>query len=400
MGNCGVTFAPAVPDDRAVPRRDDGERRGHPARSRSSAASPGTGRRTRSTSTPSSRWRRRSTSSSLVGHCAVRYQVMGDRSLGDEEPTATELHRMRDIVGESIAGGAVGYSTSRILIHVVPDGRPVPGTFASMDEHLAFADGMNDAGGGIFQAVLDFETRAGIEFQLLRAMAERAGDVLFAIESRQRHERRPQRHRPLGRVPDRDPRQRRSHHRLLHDPSVGLAGRPRAGAAGARAAVAGGDVAADDRGTRSPRCATTRPAPGSIEEGVAKGLLYDPRAHPPARQRRRPRVRRRGRPLRRRSGRRRRRPPGRARHRPAARERGSRAVQPLVLPPQPRGARRPAGARRDLPRRRRRRRARGSDLRRRRADPLPRLLVPRARTSCRCPKRCTGSRPRRPARSG
>ncbi|MET0160742.1 MAG: amidohydrolase family protein [Acidimicrobiales bacterium] len=118
---------------------------------------------------------------SLVGHCAIRHQVMGERSLTDEEPTPDELVRMQEIVAESIAGGAVGYSTSRILVHVVPDGRAVPGTYASNAEHLALADGMNEAGGGIFQAVLDFETRAANEFQLLRAMAERAGDVLFAI---------------------------------------------------------------------------------------------------------------------------------------------------------------------------------------------------------------------------
>jgi N-acyl-D-aspartate/D-glutamate deacylase len=117
----------------------------------------------------------------LVGHCAIRHQVMGDRSLTEEAPTPDELARMREIVAESIAGGAVGYSTSRILVHRVPDGRAVPGTYATNDEHLALADGMNDAGGGVFQAVLDFDTRAGNEFQLLRAMAERAGDVLFTV---------------------------------------------------------------------------------------------------------------------------------------------------------------------------------------------------------------------------
>ena len=63
----------------------------------------------------------------------------------------------------------------------MPDGRAVPGTFATNDEHLALADGMNDAGGGLFQVVCDFESRAGNEFQLLRTMAEHAGDVLFAI---------------------------------------------------------------------------------------------------------------------------------------------------------------------------------------------------------------------------
>jgi len=116
----------------------------------------------------------------LLGHCAVRYHVMGERSLGDEMPTSDELARMRDIVAESIAGGAVGYSTSRILVHVVPDGRKVPGTFSSIDEYLAIADGMNDAGGGLFQAVLDFETKFQHEIDLLRAMARRGGRVLFS----------------------------------------------------------------------------------------------------------------------------------------------------------------------------------------------------------------------------
>jgi N-acyl-D-aspartate/D-glutamate deacylase len=117
----------------------------------------------------------------LVGHCAIRYQVMGERSLDEnEQPTADDLAQMRDVVAESIAGGAVGYSTSRILVHVVPDGRKVPGTYAPADEHFALAEGMNDAGGGIFQAVNDFESRAGGEFQLLAAMAERTGNVLFA----------------------------------------------------------------------------------------------------------------------------------------------------------------------------------------------------------------------------
>jgi N-acyl-D-aspartate/D-glutamate deacylase len=116
----------------------------------------------------------------MVGHCAMRYHVMGDRSLGDETPTADELAQLRDLAAESVAGGAVGFSTSRILLHKVPDGRCVPGTFAPLEEYLAVADGMNQAGGGLFQAVLDFETKAGHEVQLLRAMAERCGDVLFS----------------------------------------------------------------------------------------------------------------------------------------------------------------------------------------------------------------------------
>jgi N-acyl-D-amino-acid deacylase len=116
----------------------------------------------------------------MVGHCAVRYNVMGERSLSEAPPTPAELNRMRDIAEESVAGGAVGFSTSRILLHTIPDGRYVPGTLAALDEYLAVADGMNAAGGGLFQAVNDFAGKSDDEIVLLREMARSCGDVLFS----------------------------------------------------------------------------------------------------------------------------------------------------------------------------------------------------------------------------
>ncbi|MFM8530859.1 MAG: amidohydrolase family protein [Ilumatobacteraceae bacterium] len=83
-------------------------------------------------------------------------------------------------MADAVAGGAVGFSTSRILLHTVPDGRKVPGTFAPLEECVAMAEGMNSAGGGLFQAVLDFATKMDHEMDLLRTMAEVAGDVLFS----------------------------------------------------------------------------------------------------------------------------------------------------------------------------------------------------------------------------
>ncbi|MDP2290311.1 MAG: amidohydrolase family protein [Actinomycetota bacterium] len=179
MGNCGVTFAPVAPDDRVflaemmesvedVPRDAilhglDWDWSTYPeyldAVQRMRPALNIVG---------------------LVGHCAVRYHVMGERSLSDEAPSPVELNRMRDIAEESVAGGAVGFSTSRILLHVVPDGRYVPGTLAPLDEYLAVADGMNAAGGGLFQAVNDFATKPQFEIELLREMARSCGDVLFS----------------------------------------------------------------------------------------------------------------------------------------------------------------------------------------------------------------------------
>lgn len=179
MGNCGVTFAPVAPQDKEflaemmesvedIPRQAilDGlawDWETYPeyldSVERLSPALNIVG---------------------MVGHCAVRYNVMGERSLTDEPATPEELRRMSDIVAESVAGGAVGFSTSRILLHYVPDGRYVPGTLAPKEEYLAIADGLNAGGGGIFQAVNDFATKAAHEFDLLRSMAEACGDVLFS----------------------------------------------------------------------------------------------------------------------------------------------------------------------------------------------------------------------------
>jgi N-acyl-D-amino-acid deacylase len=118
----------------------------------------------------------------MVGHCAIRYHVMGERSLDEEPPTADELARIAAIAEESVAGGAIGFSTSRYLGHIIPDGRKVPGTFAQPDEYVAVAAGMNRAGGGLMQAVNDFYTKAKHEIGLLQTMAERAGDVVFSTE--------------------------------------------------------------------------------------------------------------------------------------------------------------------------------------------------------------------------
>ncbi|MCB0983645.1 MAG: amidohydrolase family protein, partial [Ilumatobacter sp.] len=116
----------------------------------------------------------------MVGHCALRYHVMGERSLTDQPATPEELNQMRDLAAESVAGGAVGFSTSRILLHTVPDGRYVPGTLAPIDEYLAVADGMNAAGGGLFQSVNDFATKPQHENEQPREMARSCGDVLIS----------------------------------------------------------------------------------------------------------------------------------------------------------------------------------------------------------------------------
>ncbi|MYE11245.1 MAG: amidohydrolase family protein [Gammaproteobacteria bacterium] len=74
----------------------------------------------------------------LVGHCAVRFYVMGERAV-EEQASAEERQRMADIVAQSIDAGAVGFSTNRYAPHKLPDGRSIPGTFADPEELVAIA---------------------------------------------------------------------------------------------------------------------------------------------------------------------------------------------------------------------------------------------------------------------
>ena len=117
----------------------------------------------------------------LAGHCAIRFYVMGKRAV-DEQPSEAELARMAEVVGESISDGAIGFSTSRIIGHRLPDGRDVPGTHAKHGELLRIAEAVKAAGGGLMQNVLNLLGDFEGELDLIRKLAETTGDrVLFSI---------------------------------------------------------------------------------------------------------------------------------------------------------------------------------------------------------------------------
>ena len=87
----------------------------------------------------------------MVGHCAVRLAAMGERSLDEAPATADDIAAMVPMVDEALVAGALGFSTSRTHLHTVPDGRHVPGTNATADELLAFAEVLKRRG-GVFES--------------------------------------------------------------------------------------------------------------------------------------------------------------------------------------------------------------------------------------------------------
>lgn len=65
-----------------------------------------------------------------IAHGPLRAYVMGERGASNEDATAADIVEMQRLVSEALEAGALGFSTSRTLLHKTVDGVPVPGTFA------------------------------------------------------------------------------------------------------------------------------------------------------------------------------------------------------------------------------------------------------------------------------
>jgi N-acyl-D-amino-acid deacylase len=125
----------------------------------------------------------------LVGHCALRTYVMGERGLDEAPAGADDVAAMAALLDEAMAAGALGFSTSRTFLHTVPDGRAVPGTHADRDELLAFADVLARHRAGVLEGAMRLGERDGADLANTRAelawMGEASrrsgGPVSFAL---------------------------------------------------------------------------------------------------------------------------------------------------------------------------------------------------------------------------
>jgi N-acyl-D-amino-acid deacylase len=115
-----------------------------------------------------------------VPHGAVRAYVLGDREMPGAVPTEADMAEMSRIVEEGIRAGALGFSTSRTVLHKSIDGELVPGTTATAEELIVIGRAMGRVGYGVFEMASDMR-REWNEFGWMGQLSRETGlPVTFA----------------------------------------------------------------------------------------------------------------------------------------------------------------------------------------------------------------------------
>jgi N-acyl-D-aspartate/D-glutamate deacylase len=115
-----------------------------------------------------------------VPHGAVRTYVMGERGAKNEKATAKDIEEMAVLVKQGLEAGALGFSTSRTILHRAKDGEVVPGTNAEDEELLGIGRAMGEVGHGVFEVASDLAPE-GDELAWMSQLGKETGrPVAFA----------------------------------------------------------------------------------------------------------------------------------------------------------------------------------------------------------------------------
>lgn len=115
-----------------------------------------------------------------VPHGAIRAYVMGERGAKNEKATPGEIEEMAKLVKEGLEAGALGFSTSRTILHRAKDGEVVPGTYADDDEVMGIGRVLGEVGHGVFEIASDLAPE-GPELEWMSRLGKETGlPVSFA----------------------------------------------------------------------------------------------------------------------------------------------------------------------------------------------------------------------------
>jgi len=114
-----------------------------------------------------------------LAHGALRVYVMGERGAAIEPANEDDIAKMRYLTKEAMQAGAIGFTTSRTILHKSVKGEPTPGLRAEEAELMGIAMGIADAGRGVMELISDFDSPDPLtEFAMIRRLVERSGRPL------------------------------------------------------------------------------------------------------------------------------------------------------------------------------------------------------------------------------
>ena len=145
----------------------------------------------------------------LAGHSTIRTAVMGEAASQRKDATPEELAKMKAMVVDAMANGAIGLGASYSLNHSGYGGVPMPSTIAPMEELDALVGAMGPRGKGVIAIASGVKTP-----QELEPMAAKHGRPFFqgtgvAMYNEQAPDRS---HQDLRRLRRRDPPRQRALH--------------------------------------------------------------------------------------------------------------------------------------------------------------------------------------------
>ena len=110
----------------------------------------------------------------LLPHGPLRVFVMGQRAVNREPATEADIEAMKVLLKEGVDAGAVGFSTSRTLVHRSADGNLVPTYKAATRELKSLGESLSGQKGHVFQLISDWDDPQD-EFSILREVSEKTG---------------------------------------------------------------------------------------------------------------------------------------------------------------------------------------------------------------------------------
>lgn len=112
-------------------------------------------------------------------HSPLRVYVMGQRGLDREPATAADMERMAALAEQAMDAGAVGFSTSRSLVHRRGDGEFIPSFHVDTEELVTIAKAVGQARGGVVQMIPNLDTEDyDLDMDLLACLARASGGVV------------------------------------------------------------------------------------------------------------------------------------------------------------------------------------------------------------------------------